>query len=282
MDAHKTGRFIAELRKQKGLTQKELAEKLMVTDKAVSRWETGKGFPDTSLLAPLGEVLGVSANELLSGNPAQKPEASAPPDKITADPLSEVKRMLLRLAKAVFFILGPCLMLSPLVSASRNFIWVLGIAMTAAAILLACAEKTGKAQSRLFPAAAAALQCAALILEILPLGAVMVFAAGPDGRFVEVCSYFSLLPLGYANFAPMLTEIATIAAILFGVLAAAAPGAPSKNKKRAFVCSAAAFLLSLAPLLLFGTIAMTAASYAVSGAILLSACLQAAGRKNHP
>lgn len=47
MDANATGRFIAELRKQKGYTQKELAEKLMVTDKAISRWETGKGLPDT-------------------------------------------------------------------------------------------------------------------------------------------------------------------------------------------------------------------------------------------
>lgn len=43
MDAKTTGRFIAELRKQKGYTQKELAEKIMVTDKAISRWETGKG-----------------------------------------------------------------------------------------------------------------------------------------------------------------------------------------------------------------------------------------------
>lgn len=48
MDANATGRFIAELRKQKGYTQKELAEKLMVTDKAISRWETGKGLPDGS------------------------------------------------------------------------------------------------------------------------------------------------------------------------------------------------------------------------------------------
>lgn len=67
MDKNITGRFIAELRKQQGFTQKELAEKLMVTDKAISRWETGKGLPDTSLLKPLGDVLGVSITELLSG-----------------------------------------------------------------------------------------------------------------------------------------------------------------------------------------------------------------------
>lgn len=67
MDKNITGRLIAELRKQKGFTQKELAEKLMVTDKAISRWETGKGLPDTSLLKPLGDVLGVSITELLSG-----------------------------------------------------------------------------------------------------------------------------------------------------------------------------------------------------------------------
>ena len=57
MDIQKTGLFLAELRKQKGYTQKELAEKLMVTDKAVSRWETGRGLPDTSLLKALSDFL---------------------------------------------------------------------------------------------------------------------------------------------------------------------------------------------------------------------------------
>ena len=74
MDAKTTGRFIAELRKQKGYTQKELAEKIMVTDKAISRWETGKGLPDTSLLKPLGDILGVSVGELLSGKIIEEAE----------------------------------------------------------------------------------------------------------------------------------------------------------------------------------------------------------------
>ena len=67
MDAKVTGAFIAQLRREQGLTQKELAECLGVTDKAVSRWETGKGLPDTALLKPLGDVLGVSVGELLAG-----------------------------------------------------------------------------------------------------------------------------------------------------------------------------------------------------------------------
>ena len=57
MDLNKTGLFIAYRRKQKGLTQKDLSEKIGVTDKAVSRWETGRGFPDVSLLEALAEVL---------------------------------------------------------------------------------------------------------------------------------------------------------------------------------------------------------------------------------
>lgn len=67
MDAKTTGRFLAELRKEKGYTQKELGDKLMVTDKAISRWETGKGLPDTSLLKPLSDILGVSVGELQIG-----------------------------------------------------------------------------------------------------------------------------------------------------------------------------------------------------------------------
>ncbi len=61
------GKFIAELRKEKNLTQKELAESLGVSDKTVSKWETCNGMPDVAILKPLCECLNISINELLSG-----------------------------------------------------------------------------------------------------------------------------------------------------------------------------------------------------------------------
>ena len=63
----RTGHFISELRKAKGLSQNELGSLLNVTNKAVSRWETGRGLPDSSLLLPLAEALGVTADEILRG-----------------------------------------------------------------------------------------------------------------------------------------------------------------------------------------------------------------------
>lgn len=67
MDQIKTGKFIAQLRRDQGLTQKELADKLCVSDKAISKWETGKGSPDVSSMQPLCEALGISVTELLTG-----------------------------------------------------------------------------------------------------------------------------------------------------------------------------------------------------------------------
>lgn len=67
MDQIKIGKFIAALRKEQGLTQEALGQKLGVTNKTVSRWENGNYMPDIELLVPLGEALGVSANELLAG-----------------------------------------------------------------------------------------------------------------------------------------------------------------------------------------------------------------------
>lgn len=67
MNAQKTGSFISGLRKEKRMTQKQLADALFVSDKAVSRWETGRGFPEISILEKIGEVLGVSAAELIKG-----------------------------------------------------------------------------------------------------------------------------------------------------------------------------------------------------------------------
>ena len=67
MDQAKVGKFIAALRHEQGLTQEALGQKLGVTNKTVSRWETGNYMPDIELLVPLGETLGVSVNELLAG-----------------------------------------------------------------------------------------------------------------------------------------------------------------------------------------------------------------------
>ena len=67
MDQVKTGRFIAARRRSLGLTQRELAEKLSVSDKTVSKWECGNGLPEVSLMLPLCELLGINVNELLTG-----------------------------------------------------------------------------------------------------------------------------------------------------------------------------------------------------------------------
>lgn len=67
MNQEKIGKFIADCRKEKGLTQLQLAEKLNITNRAVSKWETGKSCPDVSLMLELCNVLGITVNELLSG-----------------------------------------------------------------------------------------------------------------------------------------------------------------------------------------------------------------------
>ena len=67
MDKYVTGAVIRKLRENKNMTQEELAEKVFVSSKAVSKWETGQGFPDISLIEPLAQALGISVIELLSG-----------------------------------------------------------------------------------------------------------------------------------------------------------------------------------------------------------------------
>ena len=67
MDAAKIGCYIAKKRKEINMSQRELAEYLHITDKAISKWERGLSFPDITVLIPLSEVLGVSLYDLLTG-----------------------------------------------------------------------------------------------------------------------------------------------------------------------------------------------------------------------
>lgn len=76
MDAEKFGGFIALCRKEKNMTQSELAQKLNITDKAVSRWERGKGFPDISILVPLSEALDISVLELMRSEKVEQAKQS--------------------------------------------------------------------------------------------------------------------------------------------------------------------------------------------------------------
>ena len=77
MDQYVTGAAIRELRQQKGLTQLQLAQLLSVSDKAVSKWETGKGYPDITLLEPIADAFRISVTELISGNQVRNRNVSA-------------------------------------------------------------------------------------------------------------------------------------------------------------------------------------------------------------
>ncbi len=81
MDQTEIGTFIAKCRKEKNLTQAQLAEQLNITDRAVSKWETGKSMPDPSIMLALCEILGITGNELLSGKAADRECSGTAPDK---------------------------------------------------------------------------------------------------------------------------------------------------------------------------------------------------------
>ena len=77
MNQYVTGTVIKDLREKKNMTQVELAERLCVSDKTISKWERGKGYPDISLLEPISRVFGISVTELISGNAVHNANVSA-------------------------------------------------------------------------------------------------------------------------------------------------------------------------------------------------------------
>jgi len=91
MDAIKIGQHIAALRKDKGLTQQELAEQLNVTAKAVSKWETGHGLPDIQTIEPLAGALGVSIPEIMKGEAIPRETLPLPPAETLVDTAAYVE-----------------------------------------------------------------------------------------------------------------------------------------------------------------------------------------------
>ena len=105
MNIEKTGQFIAELRREKQFTQLQLADAIHVSDKAVSRWETGRGFPDIDNLEALSECLDVSIAELIKGERINEPVSGDELNDIASDGLS-LTRSLIEKRKITSTILG--------------------------------------------------------------------------------------------------------------------------------------------------------------------------------
>ena len=120
MDLNIIGGFIKQERKAKGLTQVELAKILNVSEKTISKWECGNGFPDTSLMLPLCEALGVSANELLSGKRLDDGEykTNAEENIVKLKAEQEMSTKLLLSLEWVVGIMGLIIALTPMFFAS--------------------------------------------------------------------------------------------------------------------------------------------------------------------
>ena len=99
MDQIKIGRFIAENRKEKNLTQMQLAEKLGITDRAVSKWETGKSLPDASIMLELCGLLGITVNDLLCGEVVSMNSFNEKSEKVLLDMVRQKEQSDKRLLK---------------------------------------------------------------------------------------------------------------------------------------------------------------------------------------
>ena len=129
MDLIKIGKYIAEKRKELGMTQKQLAEKLGMSDKSVSKWERGVCLPDVSLYTSLCEALGISINEFLAGEDIQKENIVQRSDETIIEVVTESKYKQKRLKSLIYALLplsvaallaaGVCLFLQ---SRPQNFI----------------------------------------------------------------------------------------------------------------------------------------------------------------
>lgn len=155
MDQNKVGRFIAKCRKEKGLTQSVLAERIGVSDRAVSKWETGKNMPDTGLILELCSILDININELFTGermnsmeNYKEKAEenliALNREKELHAKRLLQLRRVICVIGIVAFCVQGFASLYAP------NLIWTIVLSVSAVMeLLIACGcaaiinQKTG-------------------------------------------------------------------------------------------------------------------------------------------
>ena len=147
MDQICIGKFIAEERKKKGYTQRHLSEKLGISDKTISKWERGNGFPEVSLLLPLCEELDITVNELLSGKRVSEEDYRKKAEENMVNLVKEAqeskKKIILSAMVAILVILAatPLFVLSGALEMNtwmRVILIIIGSVVIAVGIAIAC------------------------------------------------------------------------------------------------------------------------------------------------
>lgn len=249
MDFTKTGLFIAELRHAKGWTQTQLAQQLGVTDKAVSRWETGRGFPDVGILLPLAATLDISVIELINGERAKAEIPAQQADAAVLDALLQTRRTIRKMAGLLLLLFGVGMILFRFFYIAGDMgasVSVLGIGAVAVGVLLMLVKQEpsqGRRRAKL-PGFACCAVWIALLLELLPNSVRMAFGLGPGKLAFQDVSYLSLLSYGYGNVFPFLTVFLSFG-IAFLLTLLCLRGKPMPRlRNTAFFCTLACVALA--------------------------------------
>lgn len=283
MNAEKTGKFITKIRGELGLTQRELADRIGVTDKAVSKWETGRGFPDVGVLEPLARELGVSVTELMSGerfDPEQPEKINSQADSTVLETLRYVKQMSRKTLGVVTVIIGTCLTAAPLYTTFTGFpIMILGVLVILGGVYMLVTNGTSRSiripKTTLEFISLGAL-ATAIILELLPNGVVLWWATPPGEPLKSTyCSYFDPLAYGYAHFSPLITAVLTAVAAILTIIAIIAGSKHTKLRNALFICLTVTTAISMCPVL-YGFKYVTLIGVFITVALGISAVTRAA------
>jgi len=272
MDMQKTGHLIADTRKELGLTQAQLAEAIGVTYKAISRWETGRGFPDAAYLQPLSQALDLSIAEIVNGERTHPETAAKQTDDALLAALAYSKGMQSTFIAVLLGILGLCFLVAPMYVTGINTTYFPALGT----LLLACAAVMKFWKKWPSPALsgymAGGVSLAALVLQALPVSAVLVFK-GPGYYNRDLYSCFDPMLIGYASFGPFISAVLNTAALVMFALVIFLKKDRLRNS--IFVCTLLSALLMVTGPLLLGGDYWTVGRVAVILLLLASVTFQA-------
>lgn len=286
MNLIKIGAFIATARREKKMTQSDLAKRIGVSDKAVSRWETGRGFPDVSILKSLSEELNLSINEIVNGEKIPPEKLGGKADNAILEALTYARSMSRKAFEIIALLLGIGLVMLPLLFSGQDRISafpIIGVAfLVGTAISFFSKKEPSRAKNltiyltkRFAGVVSLAALAVILVLECLPAGVILIFADGPDTRITRTFSYFSLVPFGYAQFFPLITAMLTVVIAVFSAISFISNYRIVKLQDGAFTCSIVALITSVLSWAMFGADRITVIGIAISILLFISILSQA-------